>query len=105
LLPQVSYEPKGGQVIIETSDWPEPINTGALLSEIERLKAQLREYQQQGMSDIKDKAEELKLEVMKALLIRAADALEEEFGSPDAPEYGVKGPVHELIAELRKAAG
>jgi hypothetical protein len=40
----------------------------------------------------------------RALLARAADALEEEFGSPDAPEYGVKGPVHELIADLRKAA-
>jgi hypothetical protein len=41
----------------------------------------------------------------KQLLTRAADALEEEFGAPNDPAYGVRGPVHELIAELRKAAG
>jgi hypothetical protein len=41
---------------------------------------------------------------LKALLTRAADALEEEFGPPNDPAYGIKGPVHELIAELRKAS-
>jgi chromosome segregation ATPase len=41
---------------------------------------------------------------LKSLLTRAADALEEEFGSPSDPAYGIKGPVHELISELRKAA-
>ena len=41
---------------------------------------------------------------LRALCVRAADALEEEFGSPTDPAYGVKGPIHELIAELRKAA-
>jgi hypothetical protein len=40
----------------------------------------------------------------RLLLKRAADALEEEFGSPNDPAYGIKGPVHELITELRKAA-
>jgi hypothetical protein len=41
---------------------------------------------------------------LRALLTRAAAALEEEFGSPNDPAYGIKGPVHELIIELRKAA-
>jgi hypothetical protein len=41
---------------------------------------------------------------LKALLARAADALEEEFGSANDPAYGIKGPVHELIIDLRKAA-
>jgi uncharacterized small protein (DUF1192 family) len=43
------------------------------------------------------------IERLKALCARAADALQEEFGPPEDPDYGVRGPVHELIAELRKA--
>jgi hypothetical protein len=43
------------------------------------------------------------IERLKVLCARAADALEEEFGSPGDPNYGVRGPVHELISELRKA--
>jgi hypothetical protein len=38
------------------------------------------------------------------LCARAANALEEEFGPPNDPAYGIKGPVHKLIGELRKAA-
>jgi len=41
---------------------------------------------------------------LRSLCARAADALEEEFGSPILPAYGVRGPVHDLIAELRKAS-
>ena len=41
---------------------------------------------------------------LKALCARAADALEEEFGGPFEPAYRMKGPVHDLIIELRKAA-
>jgi hypothetical protein len=42
------------------------------------------------------------IEQLKKLCVRAADALEEEFGSPEDPAYGIKGPIHELIAELRR---
>jgi hypothetical protein len=41
---------------------------------------------------------------LKKLLTHAADALEDEFGDPSDPAYGIKGLMHELIAELRKAA-
>lgn len=41
---------------------------------------------------------------LMALCAQAADALEEEFGDSFDPAYGVKGPIHELITELRKAA-
>jgi hypothetical protein len=69
------------------------------MDEIEQLKAQLREYRQQGIGDLLRLIDE-----EKVLLTRAADALQEEFGSPNDPAYGIKGPVHELITELRKAA-
>ena len=46
----------------------------------------------------------IRLHKLEDLCILAADALEEEFGSLADPAYGVKGPIHELIAELRKAA-
>jgi len=59
------------------------------------------------MSEIQDEAyieacEEI--ERLKALCACAADALEDEFGSPENPAYGVKGPVHQLIISLKKAA-
>jgi hypothetical protein len=53
---------------------------------------------------LKEKEQDAEIERLKELCARAADALEEEFGPPEDPDYGVKGPVHELIAELRKAA-
>jgi hypothetical protein len=75
---------------------------------VNRLKATYADVEEmQKVFDIVTRTlalREAELSVVKALLTRAADALEDEFGSPDAPEYGVKGPVHELIAELRKAA-
>jgi hypothetical protein len=49
--------------------------------------------------------EALEHEELKALCARAAEALEEEFGTLAEPAYGIKGPIHELISELRKAAG
>jgi DNA repair exonuclease SbcCD ATPase subunit len=75
-------------------------------AEIERLKDKIRGLEKLNQMTDEEAVMELKAEIerLKTLLTRAADALEEEFGSPDAPEYGVKGPVHELIAELRKAA-
>ena len=45
-----------------------------------------------------------RLRRLEKLCVRAADALEEEFGSPLDPDYGISGPIHELISELRKAA-
>jgi hypothetical protein len=51
---------------------------------------------QATQSNIKDESKELKLEVMKALLTRAADALEDTVTS--------LSPYRQLIAELRKAA-
>jgi hypothetical protein len=63
----------------------------ALKAEIERLKFLNQE-------------ERKTIDHLAKLCICAADILEEEFGSPTEPSYGVKGPVHELIAELRKAA-
>jgi len=47
---------------------------------------------------------QLNIKFLKDLCLQAADALEEEFGPPTDPAYGVKGPIHQLIAELRKAA-
>jgi hypothetical protein len=47
---------------------------------------------------------ELEIRGLKELCRRAAEALEEEFGPLDDPAYGMKGPIHELIAQLRKAA-
>jgi len=47
---------------------------------------------------------QLDIKFLKDLCLRAADALEEEFGSPTRPGYGIKGPIHNLISELRKAA-
>jgi hypothetical protein len=47
---------------------------------------------------------ERRVERLKILLTRAADALEEEFGPPENPAYGIKKPIHELIADLRKEA-
>jgi hypothetical protein len=44
------------------------------------------------------------LALVKALCGRASDALEDEFGTPENPAYGIEGPIHELITELRKAA-
>ena len=45
-----------------------------------------------------------RIAVLTALCTRAADALEDEFGSPISPTYGIKGPVHDLITQLRKTA-
>jgi hypothetical protein len=99
----------------------------ALKAEIERLKEQLR------LAQLENNKLEVAAVDHKALIVRtaagmgpyalgfpdgtyiraylaklcicAADILEEEeFGSPTEPSYGVKGPVHELIAELRRAA-
>jgi hypothetical protein len=51
-----------------------------------------------------EKEKDAEIQRIKALCARAAGVMEEEFGPPNDPAYGVKGPVHELIAELRKAA-
>jgi len=45
-----------------------------------------------------------RIAVLTELCQRAADALEEEFGAPLSPAYGMKGPVHDLITQLRKTA-
>jgi hypothetical protein len=78
-------------------------------AEIARLKTQHEEIllkhakeQSIALSTLLTALKEI--ERLRALVGRAADALEEEFGSPSDPAYGIKGPVHELIAELRKAA-
>jgi hypothetical protein len=75
---------------------------------VKRLKATFADVDEmQQVFDIVTKTlalREAELSVAKVLLKRAADALEEEFGSPNDPAYGIKGPVHELIIELRKAA-
>jgi DNA polymerase III delta subunit len=74
-------------VNVETNIWPEPINTGALLSEIERLKAL-----------VKDRMYELEeINELKSLLSRAADALE-------WPGQLLGSDFRKLIAQLRKAA-
>jgi hypothetical protein len=80
-----------------------------LRAENERLKAQHEETlikhakeQHVALSSLDVALNQIKEQ--KEILTRAADALEEEFGPSNDPAYGVKGPVHELIAELRKAA-
>jgi hypothetical protein len=75
---------------------------------VNRLKATFVDVDEmQKVFDIVTKTlalREAELSVAKALCARAAEALEEEFGSCEEPSYGVKGPIHELIAELRHAA-
>jgi len=79
-------------------------------AEIERLKAEIEEQRKivesvrklyAGLPERYDRLDE-KCADLKELLTRAADALEDAFGSPVDPDYGIKGPVHELIEELRK---
>jgi protein subunit release factor A len=76
------------------------------MDEIERLKDKIRGLEKLNQMTDEEVIMQLKAEIaqLKSLLTRAAEALEDEFGSPNDPAYGIKGPVHELISELRKAA-
>jgi len=73
--------------------------------EIDRLKAQNLELTEERDAVIFTYNQaDRECAILRKLCAQAADALEDEFGSPDNPAYGVKGPVHQLIISLRKAA-
>jgi hypothetical protein len=76
---------------VETTDWPEPINTGALLLEISKLKQEADTWH----TTIRCQAEEI--EELRVLCVRAAEALSKWSMAKPYLESG-------LIAELRKAA-
>ena len=73
--------------------------------EIDRLKAQNLELTEERDAVIFTYNQaDRECAILRKLCAQAAEALEEEFGSPEDPAYGFKGPVHELIVELRKVA-
>jgi hypothetical protein len=90
-----------GRRVIPTGSTAFLLEVQALRAEIERLKLEL--HDEKGYAADLIEVYRCESENIKALLIRAADALESEFGSPSEPDYGIRGPVHELIAEMRKA--
>jgi hypothetical protein len=97
---------KGGRVTqpFDNRDWDQR-QIAEKDVEIERLKLQFQKASEWNQfSEIQIKNLQNIVEAQNDLLVRAAEALEEEFGVPNDPAYGVKGPVHELITELRKAA-
>jgi uncharacterized small protein (DUF1192 family) len=81
------------------------LEIGALKAEIERLKEQLRLAQlENNKLEVAAVDHKAQISALKAEIERLKFLNQEEFGSPTEPSYGVKGPVHELIAELRRAA-